>query len=148
MTLFSLSIRLCRHPQLMVNETRQRAKRIRGKTSRLWTKRRHAVLEDGQYGPVWDTSTSLADWKPYRHFFSEKSHTGMLCRPFCEIQATGRWCLHRSVARITLAWVKEGKEGSATIPALIFSRFEPCWWRNVKRDEMCWYCTYYKTPAI
>jgi len=37
------------------------------------------------YGPVWHTSTSLAAWKAYHHFFSENRYTGMLCRQFSEI---------------------------------------------------------------
>ena len=57
--------------------------------------------------------------KPWWHFFSQKSHTGMLCRPFCEIQATGHWWSHWSLAKMMVAWVEERKEDSATIPALI-----------------------------
>jgi len=29
-------------------------------------------LEVRWYGPVWHTSTSLATWKAYRHFFPRK----------------------------------------------------------------------------
>jgi len=44
-----------------------------------------AGLEVEWYGTVCHNCTSLAAWKAYCHFFSEKSHTGMLCRKFSEI---------------------------------------------------------------
>jgi len=43
-------------------------------------------LEVGRCGPVWQTGTFyLATWTAYRHFFSNKRHTGMFCRQFSEI---------------------------------------------------------------
>jgi len=34
---------------------------------------------------------SALPWKTYQHFFSEKSHTGMICGLFCDI--LGNWSL-------------------------------------------------------
>jgi len=39
----------------------------------------------GWYGPVWHTGISLATWKAYQHFFSEKSHIGMYYRHFSDL---------------------------------------------------------------